>query len=152
MDHAQREIRNEIEATRAGMVEKIATLEQHVDGKIRKVKRCFDVNYQTERRPWLMIGLAAAAGYVMTGIVSAIVLGPARPRAKVELPRNWRPQAGGQQQQAGLTHSLMGMVSGVVTATAVALAREYASKMIFKQQDRSTPDSAHEPTQDRRFQ
>ena len=62
MDHTQREIRNEIEATRAGMVQKIATLEHRVDGKIREVKRSFDVNYQTEQRPWLMGGIPAFAG------------------------------------------------------------------------------------------
>ena len=148
MDHTQREIRNEIEATRAGMVEKIATLEQRVDGKIREVKRSFDVNYQTEQRPWLMVGLAAAAGYLLSGLV----LGPPRPRAKVVLPNDWRPHASGaqQQQRAGITTSLMGMLSGVVTATAVGLAREYATKLIFKQDRPEHP--AAEPTQDRRFQ
>ena len=149
MDHTQREIRDEIEATRAGMVEKIATLEQQVDGKIREVKRSFDINYQTERRPWLMVGLAAAAGYLLSGIV----LPRPTPRARVELPKNWHERLNGnQQQRAGITTSLMGMVSGVVTATAVALAREYATKLFFKQQDRSDHELAGEPTQDRRFQ
>lgn len=154
MDSTPREIRDEIEATRAGMVEKIATLEQQVDGKIRDVKRSFDVKYQTARRPWLMIGLAATAGYLVMGIVSAIVLGPARPKARVELPKNWRPPAGGQQEQqrAGLVTSLTGMLSGVVTATAVSLAREYASKMIFKPHDPRGREPTAEPTQDRRFQ
>jgi hypothetical protein len=130
------------------MVQKIATLEQRVDGKIRDVKRSFDVNYQTEQRPWLMVGLAAAAGYLLSGLV----LGPPRPRPKVVLPSDWRPQASSaQQQRAGITTSLMGMLSGVVTATAVGLAREYATKWIFKQ-DRPEQHPAAEPTQDRRFQ
>lgn len=149
MDHTQREIRNEIEATRAGMVQKIATLEHRVDGKIREVKRSFDVNYQTEQRPWLMLGLAAAAGYLLSGIV----LGRPAPRARVVLPRDWQPQAHSaqQQQKAGIVTSLMGMLSGVVTATAVSLAREYASKVIFKQQP-ARPETTAQPTQDRRFQ
>ena len=149
MDHTQREIRDEIEATRAGMVEKIATLEQRVDGKIREVKRSFDVKYQTAQRPWLMVGLAAAAGYLLSGLV----LGPPRPRPKVVLPKEWRPQTSSaqQQQRAGITTSLMGMLSGVVTATAVGLAREYATKLIFKQ-ERPEPHPAAQPTQDRRFQ
>ena len=148
MDHTQREIRNEIEARRAGMVEKIATLEHRVDGKIRDVKRSFDINYQTERRPWLMVGLAATAGYLLSGII----LGRPTPRARIELPKDWPPKAGAQQQQrAGIATSLMGMLSGVVTATAVSLAREYASKIIFKEQ-RSRPQVPSESTQDRRFQ
>ena len=149
MDYTQREIRDEIEATRAGMVEKIATLEHRVDGKIREVKRSFDVKYQTEQRPWLMVGLAAAAGYLLSGLV----LGQPRPRPKVVLPKEWRPQTSSvqQQQRAGITTSLMGMLSGVVTATAVGLAREYATKLIFKQ-ERPEPHPAAQPTQDRRFQ
>ncbi len=152
MDHTPREIRDEIEATRAGMVEKIATLEQQVDGKIREVKRSFDVNYQTEQRPWLMVGLAAAAGYVVTVLGAALVLGRPAPRTRVVLPKNWQPQAASQQQKAGITTSLMGMLSGVVTATAVGLAREYATKMIFKQPDPAEREAAGKPEQDRRFQ
>jgi hypothetical protein len=145
MDNTRREIRNEIEATRANMVEKIAALEERVDGTIREVKRSFDVSYQTERRPWLMVGLSVAAGYLLSGIV----LG--RPRPKVVLPKNWAAN-GGPQQRAGITQSLVGMVSGVVTATAVALARDYASKILFKRQDRGNGRDPSEPTQDRRFQ
>ena len=152
MDHTQREIRNEIEATRAGMVQKIATLEHRVDGKIREVKRSFDVNYQTEQRPWLMVGIAAFAGYLLSGIL----LGRPAPRARLEMPKDWQPRLTGaeQQQKAGIATSLMGMLSGVVTATAVSLAREYASKMIFKQQQGTTPQEelAGQPAQDRRFQ
>ena len=149
MDHTQREIRNEIEATRAGMVEKIATLEQRFDGKIREVKRSFDINYQTEQRPWLMVGLAAAAGYLISGLV----LGPPRPRPRLVLPKDWRPQASAaQQQRAGITTSLMGMLSGVVTATAVGVAREYATKLFFKQDRPEQQHPAAGPAQDRRFQ
>ena len=151
MDNTQREIRHEIETTRADMVAKIATLEDRVDGTIRKVKRSFDVNYQVERRPWLMVGLSAAAGYLLSGLV----LGRPIPRTKVVLSKNWAANTGGQQQQrAGMAQSLIGMLSGVVTATAVSLAREYASKIIFKQQERPAghEPAAAEPNQDRRFQ
>ena len=145
MDNPRREIRNEIEATRANMVEKIAALEERVDGTVREVKRSFDVSYQTERRPWLMMALSVAAGY----FVSGIMLG--RPRPKVVLPKNWAAN-GGAQQSAGITQSLVGMVSGVVTATAVALARDYAGKVLFKRQDRGDGHDPSELTQERRFQ
>jgi hypothetical protein len=147
MDNTQREIRHEIEATRAGMAEKIATLEERVDGTIREVKRSFDLNYQTERRPWLMIGLSVAAGYLLSGLV----LGRPTPRARVELPDDWPARAAAQQQRAGITQSLVGMLSGVVTATAVALARDYASKL-FRRHDRADGHDPGETAPDRRFQ
>jgi hypothetical protein len=148
MDHTQREIRNEIEATRAGMVEKIATLEGRVDESIREVKRSFDIRYQTERRPWLMVGLSAAAGYLLSGLV----LGRPAPRAKVVLPKDWARQPATQQQRAGITQSLVGMLSGVVTATAVALAREYTSKLIFKRQDKANGHDPAATEPNRRYQ
>jgi hypothetical protein len=147
MDNTQREIRHEIEATRAGMAEKIATLEERVDGTIREVKRSFDLNYQTERRPWLMIGLSVATGYFLSGLV----LGRPTPRARLELPDDWSARASAQQQRAGITQSLVGMLSGVVTATAVALARDYASKL-FKHRDRGDGHDPVETAPDRRFQ
>ena len=42
MDNAQSEIRAEIESTRAGMVEKISTLEQRLEGAITDAKRSVD--------------------------------------------------------------------------------------------------------------
>ena len=83
MDNAQREIRNEIEATRAGMVEKIATLEDRVDCTIHGVKRSFDPHYQVEQHPWMAMGLAVAAGYLLSGLI----LGRPTPKAELVLPR-----------------------------------------------------------------
>jgi hypothetical protein len=127
MDNTQREIRNEIEATRVGMVEKIATLEERVDCTIQGVKRTFDPKYQVQQHPWLAVGLSLAAGYLMSGLI----LGRERPKAEL--------RASGRHQSAGVVQSLVGMLSGVVTATAVAMAREYASGLLFKrkQNDRS---------------
>jgi len=139
MDNAQREIRNEIEATRAGMVEKIATLENRVDCTIDGVKRSLDPKYQTEQHPWLAMGLAIAAGYLLSGLI----LG--RPAPKVVLPRNWDERISRTQQNTGVMQSLMGMLSGVVTATAVSLAREYASGLISKRKGtQNKPSNGHE--------
>jgi hypothetical protein len=128
MDNTQREIRNEIEATRLGMVEKIATLEERVDCTIQGVKRSFDPNYQVQQHPWLAVGLAAAAGYMISGLI----LGRPAPKAKLVLPDDWSQRLSANQQKTGTIHSLIGMLSGVVTATAVSLAREYASGLLFK--------------------
>jgi hypothetical protein len=130
MGNTQGEIRSEIEATRADMVEKIATLEDRVDSTIQGVKRSFDPKYQTQQRPWLMIGLSVAAGYLMSGLV----LGRPAPKAKLVLPDDWQDRVPRNGRNSGMVQSLTGMLSGVVTATAVSLAREFASKMLFKQQ------------------
>ncbi|MGH7852539.1 MAG: DUF3618 domain-containing protein [Candidatus Binatia bacterium] len=128
MDNAQSEIRNEIEATRAGMAEKIATLEDRVDCTIQGVKRSFDPRYQTEQHPWLAIGLSVAAGYWLSGLV----LGRPTPKAELVLPNDWDERVAGKQRNSGMLQSLTGMLSGVVTATAVSMAREYASGLLFK--------------------
>ena len=130
MGNTQDEIRSEIEATRADMVEKIATLEDRVDSTIQGVKRSFDPKYQTQQRPWLMIGLSVVAGYLMSGLV----LGRPAPKAKLVLPDDWQDRVPRNGRNSGMVQSLTGMLSGVVTATAVSLAREFASKMLFKQQ------------------
>jgi len=143
MDNAQREIRNEIEATRAGMVEKIATLEDRVDDTIHEVKRSLDPNYQAEQHPWLAMGLAVAAGYLLSGLI----LGRPAPKAELVLPRDWDKRISGNSQKAGAIQSLMGMLSGVVTATAVSIAREYASGFLTKRKDnRQNNAHAGEPT------
>jgi hypothetical protein len=128
MDNTQREIRNEIEATRADMVSKIATLENRVDCTIQGVKRSFDPKYQTEQHPWLALGLSIAAGYFLSGLI----LGRPAPKTQVVLPDNWNERVGRSERNAGILQSLTGMLSGVVTATAVSLAREYASGVLFK--------------------
>jgi len=128
MDNTQREIRNEIEATRVGMVEKIAILEERVDCTIQGVKRSLDPKYQVKQHPWLAVGLSVAAGYLFSGLI----LGRPTPKAELVLPDDWNERTSGRQQTAGLIQSLVGMLSGVMTATAVSMAREYASGWLFK--------------------
>lgn len=130
MDNAQREIRNEIEATRKDMVEKIATLEDRVDCTIQGVKRSFDPKYQTQQHPWLAVGLSLAAGYLLSGLV----LGPPTPKARLVLPEDWDERVPAKRGNTGTLQSLMGMISGVVTATAVSLAKDFASRTLFKNQ------------------
>ena len=138
MDNAQSEIRAEIESTRAGMVEKISTLEQRLEGAITDAKRSVDPKYQTQKRPWLMTGLSLAAGYVM----GRIVFGRSSPKPQVIVPDNWPERAGINHQKAGLIHTVSGMVSGVVTAVGVALARELASNLLSKRHGREQDDGA----------
>jgi ElaB/YqjD/DUF883 family membrane-anchored ribosome-binding protein len=139
MDNTQREIRNEIEATRVDMVEKIATLEERVDCTIQGVKRSFDPQYQVKQHPWLAVGLSLAAGYFLSGLI----LGRPRPKAELVLPDDWNERTSGRQQSPGMIQSLVGMLSGVVTATAVSMAREYASG--FFKRKHNGPSNGHDP-------
>ena len=150
MGNTQGEIRSEIEATRANMVEKITTLEDRVDCTIQGVKRSFDPKYQAQQRPWLMMGLSVAVGYFLSGLV----LGRPAPKAKLVLPDDWSQRVPANGRNNGIVQSLSGMVSGVVTATAVSLAREFASKMLSKHQqnaqgngqDRGTSTGSEQPS------
>jgi hypothetical protein len=105
----QSEIRREIESTRADLVEKISTLETRVGGAIEEIKRLSDIKYQVEHRPWLMVGLSAVTGYVMSRIIFA------RPRR--EASHRHRKIAAGS------------LVGGIVTSAAVALARDVAAHL-----------------------
>ena len=100
MEPSKNEIRREIEATRAAMAEKIETLEARVGGAIQEAKRSVDPKYQTQKRPWLMVSLAVAAGYLVEGII----FGKAPPRGKGRKFRNdpeRRAYLEGQQKGGG---------------------------------------------------
>jgi hypothetical protein len=58
MDQGSDDIRQDIESTRASLDEKLDTLET-------KARQTFDLNHQMSERPWLMLGAAVAAGYVV---------------------------------------------------------------------------------------
>ncbi len=51
-------IRQDIKSTRASLDEKLDTLET-------KARQTFDLNHQVSEHPWLMVGAAVAAGYVL---------------------------------------------------------------------------------------
>jgi ElaB/YqjD/DUF883 family membrane-anchored ribosome-binding protein len=112
MDNDQSEIRREIESTRANLVDKISTLETRIRGGIDEVKRLSDVKYQVERRPWIMMALSAAAGYLMSGLI---------------LPKRRRNSGMGQSRRAVATGSLIG---GIVSSVGVVLAREAALRLV----------------------
>ena len=109
MDNTQREIRNEIEATRVDMVEKIATLEERVDCTIQGVKRSFDPQYQVKQHPWLAVGFSLAAGYLLSGLI----LGRPTPKAELVLPDDWNDGPPVDSRVPGMIQSLVGMRSGV---------------------------------------
>ena len=143
MDNSQSEIRYEIESTRASMAEKIATLEERLQCAIEEAKRSVSPTYQTRKRPWAMTGTALATGYLL----GRIVFGGHRPRpARVVLPDDWPEQMRDHQRRAGLTQTLSGMVSGVVTAVGVSLARQFAANLLSKRYGEEHGNGANRPT------
>jgi len=128
MDNPQSEIRYEIESTRANMVEKISTLEERLQCAIEEAKRSVSPTYQTQKRPWLMTGVALATGYLL----GRLVFGRAPRRTQLALPDDWQERLRSNQDKASFAQTLSGMLSGVVTAVGVSLAREFASNLLMK--------------------
>jgi hypothetical protein len=58
MDQRSDHIREDIESTRASLDEKLDSLET-------KARQAFDLNHQVAERPWMALGAAVAAGYVL---------------------------------------------------------------------------------------
>ena len=58
MDQRSDDIRQNIESTRASLDEKLDSLET-------KARQTFDLNHQVSERPWMALGAAVAAGFVL---------------------------------------------------------------------------------------
>jgi hypothetical protein len=133
------------------MAEKIATLEERLQCAIEEAKRSVSPTYQTRRRPWAMSGAALAAGYLL----GRIIFGGPRRRTQVVLPDDWPERMKEHQRQAGLMQTLSGMVSGVVTAVGVSLARQYANNLLSKRYGKEQGNGGNREVafdDDRRYQ
>jgi hypothetical protein len=132
------------------MAEKIATLEERLQRAVEEAKRSVSPTYQTRRRPWAMTGAALATGYLF----GKIIFGRSPRRTQVVLPDDWPERMKEQQRQAGLVHTLSGMVSGVVTAVGVSLARQFATNLLSKRYGKEQGNGANraEDFDDRRYQ
>lgn len=124
MEPTKNEIRREIEATRAAMAEKIQTLEARVSGAVQEAKRSVSPTYQTRRRPWVMMGVAVAFGYLLEGIVFGRAPAATKGRKFQHDPER-RAYLEGQQKSSGLVRSM-------ATAAGVALARGFATNLLSK--------------------
>jgi len=126
MEPSQNHIRREIEATRAAMADKIETLEARVGDVIKDAKRSVSPVYQTQQHPWLMVGIAAAVGYLF----EAILFGSGSPRSrkgrKFQADPERRAYLEGKQKSSGLIRS-------IATAAGIALARDFATNFLSKQ-------------------
>lgn len=69
MDQSTRDVQQDRERARAAVSEKIDLLERTVWDTVEdvknKVKQNFDIRYHVQQRPWQMIGLSIAVGYLL---------------------------------------------------------------------------------------
>jgi hypothetical protein len=63
MDQRSDDIRQDIESTRASLDDKLDTLET-------KARQAFDLKHQVAERPWMAVGAAVAAGFVLGNLGS----------------------------------------------------------------------------------
>jgi hypothetical protein len=142
MDYPQSEIRREIESTRAGMVDKISTLEARVGSAIEEIKHFVNPKYQVEHRPWLMIGVAVVAGFITSRLIFA------RPKPKTAII--YSPEDG-TSTRVTLGRQNPGFIGGLVSSVAMALAREFAMSLVSKRGSPSRRDSEESHTASRRL-
>lgn len=67
-DDGRREIekgRQDVADTRSALTEKLAILEDRVQGTVDAVKHTADLHYQVNQRPWLMMGASLLMGYAL---------------------------------------------------------------------------------------
>jgi hypothetical protein len=121
------------------MVEKISTLEERLQCAIEEAKRSVSPTYQTQKRPWLMTGLSLATGYFF----GRIIFGGAPRRPRAGMRDSWSDRDGSDHRNASFAQTLSGMLSGVVTAVGVSLAREFASNLLTKRNGREHGDGAN---------
>lgn len=77
-------IRQDIDATRSSMTHKLEQIEDQVrdkvDSTVSQAKRVVDVRHHVNERPWLTLGAAVVAGYVLGSLGGDETPRPARPR------------------------------------------------------------------------
>jgi len=65
MDQRSDNIRQDIEQTRASLDDKLGMLEDKAQEVATKARETFDLKHQVNERPWMALGAAVAAGYIL---------------------------------------------------------------------------------------
>jgi hypothetical protein len=125
MFYPQSEIRRQIETTRSDMAEKISALQERIDGAVEEMKHLIDPKYQVEHRPWLMVGLSLVTGYLTSRLIFA------RPKPRTGTV-SWPENGSVTSKPVVLGRQSPGFVGGMVSAVAMALARDFATILLTK--------------------
>jgi ElaB/YqjD/DUF883 family membrane-anchored ribosome-binding protein len=125
-DDSRREIekgRQDVADTRSALTEKLAILEDRVQGTVEAVKHTVDLHYQVNQRPWLMIGASLLVGYTLghRGSVSSTTADTSRePSARAQPPHSIAREVTSQVQDnlASIKVAAMGAVISTLWAMA----------------------------------
>lgn len=125
-DASRREIekgRQDVADTRSALTEKLAILEDRVQGTVDAVKHTVDLHYQVNQRPWLMIGASLLLGYTLghRGGVSSTTADPSRePSGRAQPPHSLAREVTSQARDnlASIKVAAMGAVISTLWAMA----------------------------------
>jgi hypothetical protein len=134
-------IRDDIEATRASMTDKMERIEgqvrDKVDSTVQQARQVFDLRHQVNERPWVAVGAALTLGFLvgsMGGGDDEQASYPAQPGQPMRYysqqgyssaeDRSTNPPAYGGQQYNGGPEARRGQLSGAVAQIADPMREE----------------------------
>jgi len=79
-------VQETVASVKDAVQETMQSVKGSVEGTVESVKDAFDLRRQTEQHPWLMVGGAAAAGYVAAHLLNRLSLPAAAPSTQPVLP------------------------------------------------------------------
>ena len=65
MDQGTEPIRQDIDAIRDSMTDKLEQIETKIKGTVEDTKRMVDIKYQVSQRPWVALGTSVLIGYAL---------------------------------------------------------------------------------------
>ncbi len=65
LDKLEARVRETVEGAQSSVADIVETVKDTVGETVETVKRTLDVQYQVDQHPWLMVGGAALAGYLL---------------------------------------------------------------------------------------
>lgn len=68
MDQRTEPIRQDIDAIRESMTDKIEQIETKIKGTVEDTRRMVDIKYQVSQRPWAALGVSLLVGYTLGSI------------------------------------------------------------------------------------
>jgi ElaB/YqjD/DUF883 family membrane-anchored ribosome-binding protein len=140
-----------VEAVRESVAGTIESMKESMDSTVQAVKRTFDLNHQVREHPWLMMGGAAAAGFVAGRLLRGVAHSPANgawrvasesaqyarpqpPAAPAASPQpNGCPRAEEPSLLDRLTHQFhdeLEQVKGLAIGAIFGLVRDWASQQL----------------------
>ena len=162
MDQTERDIRQDMEQTRAALSEKLELLEEKVQETVEdatttvgeaidtvgdtigRIKQTFDVRYQMEHHPWAALGTALLAGFAAGSLARRR---PTTPRPSIGSP----PAPAARADEPGVLIHAAGSTGSFLRELGVVeilreMAREVLPKFIPKIEHAFglTPDGARE--------